>query len=418
MTAFSYPTQLEQWWLDEARKFTGIDDIVSCLAALEKNVARLSDLFTIERAARFGDYAQDERMLLAYGLFFFPQNFVRAQFVLSEWTGFRGVIPNPARRAFRILDLGCGPGSATAAALAHFTTLAPDLAIEARASDHSRPFLKWAERLIDANRNLWPNAAFRTDVGDLFDSQGEESWDLILVSFALNEAMESRTEEEAKTVLRRWVNRLAPGGALMILDPASQSTSERLERFRNWIAEAKWARILGPCLHDAPCPLLQKGEAWCHEVRRWRIPVTLQVLNRRLFRSIEDLKFSFLMLERSDVPETRASAPDVFRMIAPMHKFKGKLVTAGCAADGGARTYEILTRGLDRTGEKQLLSIERGDILRAIEPRPLADGQTVRVKKFERVMPVAPSNPATLRSRGCDPNWTVIAKGVLDDICL
>ena len=404
--------------MDEARKFAGIDDIVSCLAALEKDVARLSDLFTIERAARFGDYAQDERMLLAYGLFFFPQNFVRVQFVLSEWTGFRGVIPNSAGRAFRILDLGCGPGSATAAALAHFATLAPDLAIEVRASDHSRPFLKWTERLLDANRNLWPSAALRTDVGDLFDSQGEKSWDLILVSFALNEAMESRTEEETKTWLRRCIDRLAPGGALMILDPASRSTSERLERFRNWVAEAKWARIIGPCLHHAPCPLLQKGEAWCHEVRRWRIPVTLQVLNRRLFRSIEDLKFSFLMLERSDVPVTCASAPDVFRMIAPMHKFKGKLVTAGCAVDGEVRTYEILTRGLDRAGEKQLLSIERGDILRAIEPRPLADGQTVRVKKFERVMPVTSSNSATLRSRSCDPNWIVITKDVLDDVCL
>ena len=402
MTAFSYPLQLEQWWLDEARKFTGIEEMVSCLATLEKDVARLSDLFTIERAARFGEYAQDERMLLAYGLFFFPQNFVRAQLVLSEWTGFHGVIPNPVGRAFRILDLGCGPGSAMAAALAHLATLAPGLAMEARASDRSLPFLKWMERMFDANRNLWPSAALRAGVGDLFDSPGEESWDLILVSFALNEAMESRAEEEAKTWLRQWMDRLAPGGVLMILDPASPSTSERLERFRNHLAKAKGARILGPCLHDAPCPLLQKGEAWCHEVRRWRIPVTLQVLNRRLFRSIEDLKFSFLLLERSDVPATRASLPDVFRMIAPMHKFKGKLVTAGCAVDGEARTYEILTRGLDRAGEKQLLSIERGDLLRAIEPRPLADGQTARVKKMERVMPVTLPNPVPPLDRGAD----------------
>jgi ribosomal protein RSM22 (predicted rRNA methylase) len=385
MTTSPYPTQLEQWWLTEARKFTGIHDIVSCLAALEKDVARLSDLFTLDRAARFGDYARDERMLLAYGLFFFPQTFVRVQYVLSEWTEFRGAIPNPTGRMFRLLDLGCGPGSATVAVLARFATLVPDLAIEARAADHSRPCLNWTERLFDANRNLWPNAALRTDVEDLFDSCGKESWDLILVSFALNEAMESRTEEEAKTWLRRWLNRLEPGGTLMIVDPVNRSTSERLERFRNWIAEAKWARILGPCLHDAPCPLLQKGETWCHEVRRWQIPDTLRILNRHLFRSIEDLKFSFLILERSDVPNRRAARPDLFRMIAPMHKLKGKLVTAGCAADGESGTYEMLTRGLNRAEEKHLLSIERGNILRAIEPHPLADGQTVRVKKFERV---------------------------------
>jgi hypothetical protein len=124
---------------------------------------------------------------------------------------------------------------------------------------------------------------------------------------------------------------------------------------------------------------------WCHEVRRWRVPETLEMLNRRLFRSIEDLKFSFLALERSDVPEVSAAGADVFRMIAPMRKLKGKLVTAGCAADGGARTYEMLTRGLDRTAEDRLVSFERGSTIRAVDLKPLADGKTLRTRNFERV---------------------------------
>ena len=47
MTAPSYPIQLEQWWLDQARQATGIGDIASCMASLEKDVERLSDLFTL-----------------------------------------------------------------------------------------------------------------------------------------------------------------------------------------------------------------------------------------------------------------------------------------------------------------------------------------------------------------------------------
>ena len=377
MTAPSYPIQLEQWWLDQARKLTGISEIVPCLASLEKDVERLSDLFTLDRAPRFGEYSRDERMLLAYGLFFFPQTFVRVQLVLEELSAFR----LPSFRPRRILDLGCGSGAATFAALAHF----PDLAIEARAIDKSRPFLKWAEQLFDANRTLWPRAVLRTGEGDLFSVRGVESWDLILASFALNEAMESRTEDEAKTWLSQWLGRLAPGGVMVILEPVSQATSERLERLRDWVAENKTARILGPCLHRVACPLLTKGEAWCHEVRRWRIPETVEILNRRLFRSVEDLKFSFLALERVEVPEVGAAGPDVFRMIAPMRKLKGKLVTAGCAADGGARTYEMLTRGLDRRAEDRLVGIERGTVIRAADLKPIADGKAFRARIFERV---------------------------------
>lgn len=371
MTAPSYPIQLEQWWLDQARRVTGISDIVPCLASLEKDVERLSDLFTLERAARFGDYARDERLLLAYGLFFFPQTFVRVQLALNEL---------PSFQARRILDLGCGSGAATFAVLSHFH----ELDIEARAVDKSLPFLNWAEQLFEANRNLWPRASLETEEGDLLDLRKEESWDLILVSFALNEALESGTEDEARTWLRRWLDRLAPGGVLMILEPVSQATSERLERLRDWVAREKAARILAPCLHHAACPLLNKGEVWCHEVRRWRVPETLEILNRRLFRSIEDLKFSFLMLKRSEVPEAGANGPDVFRMIAPMRKLKGKLVTAGCAADGGARTYELLTRGLNRAAEDELISIERGTVVRAVDLQPIADGKMFRARKIER----------------------------------
>lgn len=385
MTAPSYPIQLEQWWLDQARQATGISDIASCMASLEKDVERLSDLFTLERADRFGGYALDERMLLAYGLFFFPQTFVRVQFVLDEISGLRGLCL-PQGRPLRMLDLGCGSGAATFAALAQLAARAPELAVEATAIDRSRPFLGWTGRVLEANRDLWPKAALQTGEGDLMDYRGDGLWDLVFVSFALNEAMEARADDEANVWLGRWLERLAPGGVLVILEPVSQATSERLERLRDWVAGQKLARILGPCLHHESCPLLNKGDVWCHEVRRWRIPETLELLNRRLFRSIEDLKFSFLALERSDLPNIRASNADVFRMIAPMRKLKGKLVTAGCAADGGARTYEMLSRGLDRAAEDALVSMERGAIVRAVDLKPLADGRVLRAGGIERVM--------------------------------
>ena len=377
MVVPSYPVELEQWWLDQARNLTGIREMAPCLASLEKDAERLSDLFTLERAPRFGEYARDGRMLFAYGLFFFPQTFVRVQLVLDELAA-RCPPSLPPRR---ILDLGCGSGAASFAALTHFR----ESPVEVLGIDASGAFLDIMKRVFEGGRALWPDATLRTQESDILSFKGDGPWDLVLVSFALNEAMESRPDDEARAWLRRWLDRLSDGGRLVILEPVSRTTSERLERLRDWVAEEKLARIVGPCLHHAPCPLLGKADVWCHEVRRWRIPETLAILNRRLHRSIEDLKFSYIALERSDAPGPDAAGPELFRMIAPMRKLKGKLVTAGCAADGGARTYEMLSRGLNREEEDALTAVERGTVLRAADLKPLADGRTLRVGGMERV---------------------------------
>jgi len=77
LKALPYPPWLEQWWVETAARRLGRSDATACLRDLEREVQRLSDLFTIERAPRFGDYVRDERLLLAYGLFFLAETFVR-----------------------------------------------------------------------------------------------------------------------------------------------------------------------------------------------------------------------------------------------------------------------------------------------------------------------------------------------------
>jgi hypothetical protein len=100
-------------------------------------------------------------------------------------------------------------------------------------------------------------------------------------------------------------------------------------------------------------------------------------LNRHLFREIGVLKFSFLALRKA-APEAEAGGLELARLVAPMHKGNGKLITRGCAADGTLHDYELLTRRLTRAECDGLLAVERGALVRWRQPRLLGDGRTVR----------------------------------------
>ena len=380
MFADDYPAVLERWWI--ARVCEKLEDVhpARAIARLEPFTARLSDLFTTERAAGFEGYADDPRALLAYGLFFFPQTFTRLRCILRECTaGGRALAPAGAG-ALRVLDLGAGLGAASLALASLPAPLTGGRPVRLQAVDQSAASLAVLRALFDALRPaLWPAAELTTGVGSLLDVPAAAAgpWDVILCSFALNEALHGQPSAAAEEWLLRMIDRLAPGGTLVLCEPALQETSVRLERLRNAVAAGGRSRILGPCLHHAPCPLLQRGEEWCHEVRRWKAPPSLHYLNRHLFRTVQFLKFSFLALAR-ETPPPGSADPAQARLIAPMYAHKGRFATWGCASDGLVHSYEIQTRGRSSKAKKDLSLTERGSRVRWPALTALGDGKTLR----------------------------------------
>lgn len=375
-----YPVELATWWLAAARRETGLDED-ACLMSLEADVAQLSDLFTTDRPATFRDYAADTRLRLAYGLFFFPQTFIRVRLIAREWLAAAGV---PKARPLRVLDLGCGTGASTLA-VAH--ALQPH-ALNLTAVDHSPESLACLGRIFADLAPLWPDATLATRVGHAAQDGLSGPFDLIVASFVLNELFPPPGDQACQTWLAAQLARLAPDGALMIVEPAGQATSPRLQRLRNMLAFGGMARILAPCPHNRPCPMIGAACGWCHDVRRWRVPDTVNRLNRRLFRSVHDLKHSLLVLTRPDaaVPPTPWHGdPACFRMIGPMSRVKGRLVTRGCCGDGALRDVELMTRGMTRPQENVLTGWDRGDRVRATHARLLGDGRTLRVDALQRL---------------------------------
>ena len=362
----TYPTWLEDWWITRAMHFTRTTSLDACMARLERDVERLSDLFTVRRRRGFGGYADDPRALIAYGLFFFPQTYVRVQYPLIELFRFRNA-PWPEGNTLRVLDLGAGLGAASFGLVTVLRELGWANTIAVTAVDRSATSLAWFEQMTESCATHLGDVVWEWRTGDLrapaqWCSGDDARWHFIVVSFALGEAF----WDTPFVRLLRWIRDLrrlltAPGW-LLIVEPALQSTSEQLEHVRDSVIENAGWSIWAPCLHRRKCPLRAEGTYWCHEVRSWQPPRSLVVLNRRLWRSIQVLKFSFLVLG-TEPPPRLPEDPACFRLIAPVARTKGKIVTAGCAGDGRRYTYEWLVRDLTRTDVERLLRMERGDIL-------------------------------------------------------
>jgi ribosomal protein RSM22 (predicted rRNA methylase) len=377
---FEYPLVLEQWWLNEARRVSGIHEMNDCFLSFERDVAHVSDLFTVNRQTGFGGYTDQARMLTAYGLFFFPQTYVRTQWLLHEWR--RCTLPSGR---LRIADLGCGVGAATFAALALFS----DHPVESLCVDQSEASLRLLPHLFRAGRALWPRAELRSATGNLTHprlppspaavfpetaTDPEDGWNLILCSFALNEALADAEDAVWLAWIENQLNYLALGGALLLIEPAGDVTSRRLQRLRDQTS----ARIWAPCPHTRPCPL---AHGYCHDVRRWKVPFTIEFINRRLHRTIHDLKFSFLLLTRP-YPET--PSPPWARLVAPPFKDNGRITLKVCDPTGVIRTWERQTRRLSRDEKERLLALERGDRIKAGEQQ-LLDCGIVRVGAVDKV---------------------------------
>jgi len=408
LTVMPYPHELETWWLAAACRATASEDHAVALQRLEAAAACLSNQFTIDRPSSFRDYASDPVSLAAYGVFFFPQTFARVSLVINECLAFGGFdnggesgsrggaetrrkdepserkVCGPSVPVMQILDLGCGSGASTLAAV----MMLRNRLLALQAVDHAPSALTALRRVFDDCRMLWPTATLTTHARDVRLDGLPGVFDLILASFVLNELFPKAADPAAECWVRQQCERLAPGGSLMVIEPAGTATCERLQRLRNRFANNRDFTLVSPCLHRHPCPMLGANCGFCHDVRSWRVPDSVNLINRRMFRSVHDLKHGLLILRRA-APTHNAPAT-LFRMVGPMSRDKGRLVTYGCCGDGTLRKIELMTRGLSRAHIDALAAHERGDRLHMIHGRLLGDGRTWRAEALE---PACPSTP-------------------------
>ncbi len=367
-----YPASAEAYWLQQAQELTQLNE-AEALERLIPTVAKLSDLFTTERPEKnFPDYFSDAHQLVAYGLFFLPQSFVRTSFALSHAVDFRKW--RPQDKTLRILDLGSGPGSC-GTALAHQLQAYHAATIDLTFVDRSPAALVAAENFAQAV--LKKDTAVHSRIGD---ASRPETWpsgpyDIIVAGFVLNEMSRLGPKE-----LLQWVqsmtDALAPGGLILILEPALKITSERLQRLSDAVVANQIIPRIGPDLDDAPCPQLAAGIHWSHEVRAWSIPSATEIINRQLHRDLREIRFSFSAFSTQSLPPVPANA---IRIVSDVQIIKGLVRFIGISR-GALQTVEISTRGLSKHDIKaRAATLERGDTVAHTQPA----ASKVRLPDFE-----------------------------------
>lgn len=221
-----------------------------------------------------------------------------------------------------VWDLGGGPGVlslAASALLPEARFLLADLRPEA---------LQWAEAHLHG-------LDLRTQKLRL-PALPEGTPDLVLLGHVVNE-LPGRDQEALLASLRA---RLAPGGTILILEPALQRQTRRLMELREGFLVAPWS-LEAPCPCAGSCPMLTLKGQWCVAELEWDPPRWFRDLDGAAGLDRRRLSFAYL-LARRDAPARAASA----RIVGVPKKQKGKTQRWLCTPTGGE-----VWEALDRHGE-------------------------------------------------------------------
>ena len=345
------------------------------LKFFSKGVAQLSELFTADRANLQAGYLNQPQFRAAYLLYFLPINFAKTRWVLEDF-------PDTFwdKKRFRILDLGCGPGSATLAFLDLLQTRNPRAELEIVLVEQNAHILKDAQALIKA---IAPKSRIAIHAFPLwlhgFRFQGE--FDLILMSHVLNELVKLGAQERAEWLFPRLEQHLTPSGICALLEPALKRPTRELMALRDHLIEDGTFSVLAPCLHDQVCPMLAATRNdWCHFYVDWQEPEYLQQLDRLIKNDNRFLKVAYLLLGRKSAWQKTCYRPaNYFRVVSNRMKTRGKTEAVLCGPPG-----RLTASRLDRDRKPinaALDELRRGDLVEL----DFGEGRTFEVSRNLRL---------------------------------
>jgi ribosomal protein RSM22 (predicted rRNA methylase) len=349
---------------------------------LAQRIIETSRRYTVDRGLSTADLDHAARLLfftladlpkLSYPLAELPL----AELPLAELDGSRGL---------RVLDVGAGHGAQILGLLAALDRDA-DLPLRVEAVDRDPRSLEILRQVLDGCREdlgIGGRTTLVERVLDLERAAPTGSWDLVLAGSVLNEL----TEDRATRIVLDLLAALAPGGRMILLEPALRETARALHRLRDRILALGAADVLAPCTHGAPCPMLVTDSDWCHERRPWTPPSGVRALTRATGLRRADLRWSYLTLARPGEGPAKAGRR-ALRVVSDPLPSKGKLELFLCGGSGRVRATRLNRHRspLNRPFQR----LRRGWLAR-IEDAVLA-GTNLRVEADARV---AAEDPASV----------------------
>jgi SAM-dependent methyltransferase len=319
-------------------------------------VARLSRGLTRERELAGARYLDEERLLGAYLLFYWPVSYLQA----------RGTISELPRRPRSVLDLGSGPGPVAFAAL-------DAGAAEVVAADRSARALAAARTLAaDAGEPLATREWNPSRGRPLAELAAGRQFDLVTLGHVVNELFPGPEGDARRAdLLEEAAALLAPGGSLLVIEPALRDTSRALLRVRDLLVARGYA-VRAPCLFRGSCPALLRETDWCHAERPVDPPPLVAQLGKAAGLRKEAVKMSYLVLAPKGEGWAEPPPGRVFRIVSEPLPSKGRLRYMGCGPEGrlGLSLQEKHVTEANRRFEALL----RGDVVEISGAEPRGDG--------------------------------------------
>jgi ribosomal protein RSM22 (predicted rRNA methylase) len=238
---------------------------------------------------------RSETDALAYALARMPATYAA---VTASLNALREMTPDFAPA--NLLDIGAGPGTATWAAAAAFSSLRSFGLLDANAALRAL-----ALDLASGSARLRDMAYQRGEArAALADA---EPADLVVASYMIGEI--DSAEQKALGELM-WAKTRA---TLLIVEPGTPAGTARIIALRQQLI-ASGAHVAAPCPHDGQCPL--QAPDWCHFTQRLpRSRAHRQIKGAEL--PFEDEKFAYVALTRAPValhPARVLAQPDVTKV--------------------------------------------------------------------------------------------------------
>jgi ribosomal protein RSM22 (predicted rRNA methylase) len=323
--------------------------------ALEAAIRELSALYNArddQEAPGTLAPLRDPRLLAARLLFFTLADLPKGALALAELLGERADGP-----PLRLLDVGagCGAMSLGVAALADALAAgAPAAPLEALALDADPAALALARELA-AESGLPIHLEVRAhDLARSLERDGLRP-PLIIAGSLLNEL----APERRLALVEELLAHLEPGGALLLIEPATRAHSRSLLALRDRLLATGAASVCAPCTRAGPCPALDDPTDWCHECRLWTPPPELRALGQATGLRRRDLVYSFLGLRADGARPPRR--PGAWRVVSAPLRSKGKHELYLCG-EPGRRRATLLLRHRSESNDA-FLRAERGQLL-------------------------------------------------------
>lgn len=357
MPAWTVPAAIEDALHEAARRHLPAE--VTGGPALTAAVVDRSRRYTSERERLAGG---GDRDLAARALFFTVADAPKAAAILAEV----GAHLAGAGAPLRVLDLGAGCGAMSLGAIAHVAATGAARALAIEAIDQDAGALAILADAVPAAAAALGVAATVTTRRAALPAALPTGVDLVLAGTVLNEL----DEAAALATVRAALAALAPGGLVVLVEPALRATTRALHRLRDAVLAGGDVDVLAPCTHAARCPMLADERDWCHEERAAALPPRAARLATVTGLRDGAMKYSYLVLARA----AASRAPDLVRVVGHPHRSKGKLELPVCGA-AGLVPLRLLSRHR-AAGNRALERARRGDVLR-IDPPPRPDAAEV-----------------------------------------